>query len=388
MTDAIRSADFDLDPCACKRRVLLCVAGLSPQIITETLYALAVAEREKPWIPTEIHVITTVTGAQQARLALLAPDRDQFGRLCRDHGLPPIAFDHSSFTVIENAAGLPLADISTPADNEAAGDAILRVVARYAADPDCAIHASIAGGRKTMGFFLGYAMSLYGRPQDRLSHVLVSEHFESHRDFFYPPPAPVTLQHRDGREMSTADARIMLADIPFILLRGGLPRDLQDGKAGYAETVRAYRPPNTDESVTIDTGRGIIEWRGQAIELKPTELAVYVWFAERRRAPDQCAPMDQQAGDVRRLHAEFDRILRRHFVEYARGFTPVENMTTTVKAIDQFGTWLSPHRTRINGKIKARFGETGVQAIGIRTVGRLRKKVFELAAPAEWIRFA
>jgi CRISPR-associated protein (TIGR02584 family) len=34
---------------------------------------------------------------------------------------------------------------------------------------------SIAGGRKTMGFYAGYALSLYGRAQDRMSHVLVEE---------------------------------------------------------------------------------------------------------------------------------------------------------------------------------------------------------------------
>ena len=30
-----------------------------------------------------------------------------------------------------------------------------------------------------MGFYLGYALSLYGRTQDRLSHVLVSSPYES-----------------------------------------------------------------------------------------------------------------------------------------------------------------------------------------------------------------
>lgn len=37
-----------------------------------------------------------------------------------------------------------------------------------------------------MGFFVGYALSLFGRAQDRLSHVLVSDPFESLTDFYYP----------------------------------------------------------------------------------------------------------------------------------------------------------------------------------------------------------
>jgi CRISPR-associated protein (TIGR02584 family) len=40
-----------------QRRVLVCVTGLSPQVVTETVYALA--HQAEPWIPTEVHVLTT-----------------------------------------------------------------------------------------------------------------------------------------------------------------------------------------------------------------------------------------------------------------------------------------------------------------------------------------
>ena len=41
------------------RRILLAVSGLTPQIVTETLYALAVIQKPA-WIPTEVHLITTL----------------------------------------------------------------------------------------------------------------------------------------------------------------------------------------------------------------------------------------------------------------------------------------------------------------------------------------
>jgi len=53
------------------RRVLVAVTGLSPQVITETLYVLAV-RRSPPWIPTEVQLITTSKGAERVRLALLS----------------------------------------------------------------------------------------------------------------------------------------------------------------------------------------------------------------------------------------------------------------------------------------------------------------------------
>jgi CRISPR-associated protein (TIGR02584 family) len=52
------------------RHVLVAVAGQTPQIITETLYALMVQHR--PPLPiSEIYVITTAKGAATAQRALL-----------------------------------------------------------------------------------------------------------------------------------------------------------------------------------------------------------------------------------------------------------------------------------------------------------------------------
>ena len=72
------------------RRILLAVTGLTPQVVTETLYALA-CRAQSPWIPDEIHLITTATGAENARLNLLLPD-GWFHRLCSDYQLPEIRF--------------------------------------------------------------------------------------------------------------------------------------------------------------------------------------------------------------------------------------------------------------------------------------------------------
>lgn len=173
-------------------RILLCVTGLSPQIVTETLYALAVTG-DPCFVPSEIHLLTTADGAERARLTLLSEEPGWFHRLCQDYGLPPIRFTLDTIHILHNAEGRLLGDIRNVADNEAIADAITAKVRELTADPNSAVHTSIAGGRKTMGFYLGYALSLLGRPQDRLSHVLVSSPFESNLDFFYPTlPLPLS----------------------------------------------------------------------------------------------------------------------------------------------------------------------------------------------------
>jgi CRISPR-associated protein (TIGR02584 family) len=107
-------------------------------------------------------------------------------------------------------------------------------------DPDTEIHVSIAGGRKTMGYYLGYALSLYGRPQDRLSHVLVSDPYETNRDFYYPTPYEHPIHSRRGDKEVTVDARQRArgsGGYPFVRLRDGLPERLRTGQASFTRVV-------------------------------------------------------------------------------------------------------------------------------------------------------
>lgn len=265
-----------------QRRVLLAVTGLTPQIVTETLYALAVAQTD-PWVPTEIHLVTTAEGAERARLSLLDPKDGQFHALCRDYGLTgKIAFVPENIMVIRDAGGAPLADIRTPEDNTLAADTLLAEVRGLCADENCALHVSIAGGRKTMGFFLGYALSLFGRSQDRLSHVLVNEPFESLRDFYFPPAEPCVLHTTNGRPIHTADAKIMLAEIPFVRLRDGLPREALAHGAPFAALVSTAQFAVDPPSLRFDL-KGKTVWCGShAVALPPALLAWYAWLAECR----------------------------------------------------------------------------------------------------------
>ncbi len=160
-------------PEAFSRRILVAVCGLSPQILTETLYALAVVGQPS-FVPTEIHLLTTREGAHRARLTLLHPDGGKFHQLCRDYGLPRIAFDTGHIHLIADPGGDALDDIRSPRENEYLADHITQAIRQHTLDTQAALHVSMAGGRKTMGYYAGYALSLFGRQQDRLSHVLVT----------------------------------------------------------------------------------------------------------------------------------------------------------------------------------------------------------------------
>lgn len=278
-------------PAQAARRILLAVTGLSPQVVTETVFALATGA-EQPFIPTEVHLITTTEGAERARLALLSDEPGWFRKLLADYHLPGVIFDASHIHVLRGADAHPLSDIRTPQENLACADFITEQVRRLTADPDSALHVSIAGGRKTMGFLLGYALSLFGRPQDRLSHVMVSEPFESSWDFFYPTPYSRVIETRDKKLADTRDALVTLAEIPFVSLRHGLPSDLLAGKATYRGAVNAATASVGPAKIEINLSARRVRAAGRELQLPPAELALLALFARRamRGAPALAAP--------------------------------------------------------------------------------------------------
>lgn len=302
-------------PSSYPRRVLLAVTGLSPQVVTETLYALAM-ELQPAFVPTEIHLLTTSDGAERARLTLLSREPGWFHRLCRDFRLPPIEFNPHFIHVMAGATDVPLADIRSPADNERAADFITEEVRKLTLDPGSALHVSIAGGRKTMGFYLGSALSLFGRSQDRLSHVLVSAPFEGHPDFFYPTRLSQVIYANDKARtpLDTREAKVTLAEIPFVRLREGfLPERLLAGRATFSGTVNAAQRALGPSELLINLREGLIQAGGEPVQMPPAELAFYAWLARRCKDGDEpiLCPADGtvEPGYAQEYLAEYRRII-------------------------------------------------------------------------------
>lgn len=273
-----------------QRNILLCVAGLTPQIITETLYALTQQRGERV---DEIRAITTIGGRDRLMQVLLDKETGKFDEFCRDYQIDPasIKFDETTIALLRTPDGRTLADIRTVEENEYAGDQICEIVRELTRDPQTRLHASAAGGRKTMSIYLTAAMQLFGRAHDKLSHVLVSEDFETHPDFFYKPPVPRLLKTRAGREVSTETAEIYLADIPFIRLRGvGLDGLRATSARNYGEMVaRAQNDLDLIESehelqIDLRPNRNTLTIGSCGIKLTPREMFFYAMFAGFRLA--------------------------------------------------------------------------------------------------------
>jgi len=269
-------------PSSYPRRALVCLVGLSPQVVTETLYALATSADE-PFLPTALHIVTTSVGAQRVHEQLLAEGRLQ--ALVESYfGGQALAFDVGTQLHVVQRDGVPLWDIQSAEDHTALADTVLRLVRGLARDEQCAIHASLAGGRKSMGFYIGYVLSLLGRAQDRLSHVLVEpSQFESRPDFFYPPPEPVLLPGH-GTPLSTADARVSLAPVSFVRISAGLHEQLQRDDLDFEGLVRRAQAALSPIRVVLAPGSREVRIEGfDPLVLEPALFVWYLYFCVRRQ---------------------------------------------------------------------------------------------------------
>lgn len=378
------------------RRILLSACGMTPQVVTETFYCLRVAA-DKHFAVNEVRIITTARGRDVARTALLVAGH--FERLCRDYGLEDVHFDESCIEVIRDANGKELDDIRTPEQNAAAADCITDLVRRLTAEPDTALHVSLAGGRKTMSYYTGYALSLFGRAQDRLSHVLVKEDYETEPEFFYPTPESRAIRTRDGRHLDASLATVMLARIPFVRLRDTLPVRLLSQQVSFSEAVRWSNLDQEPVLVEIDLRERTLIAAGEPVPLSLKELALYCAFSRSCRDEEP-----EYEGGERNL--QLTRAFTEEFVRILCGREPVGQLDELFDALDDHDIdrrtldslrkgigvkYVRPILTEIRGKLVDTLGERIAERYEVvlcahAEIGEKRVPLYGLRVPAQAIR--
>ena len=184
--------------------VLVGAVGMSPAVLTETVWALA--QENPPVIPDEVVVITTKNGCDKI-LAGFFDENAVWETLREKLGADDkLRFESDSSVRIISNDLREFEDIATPEENEQAADFFLNVLREYSQNPDTQIIASLAGGRKTMSALLLSCMSLLGRKNDRVCHVLANDDYIRENINFYFPK----------NKAEEKAAQIRLSDIPFV----------------------------------------------------------------------------------------------------------------------------------------------------------------------------
>lgn len=325
------------------KEILISVMGTSPQVLTETLYALFTQGKT---FPEEIYVITSENAKQKLVKHLI--DDQQLNKLFAEYNMPHIKFDQRHILLMEDASGEPIFNGKREEDQSYIADSIMNIIASFTKQEDTRIHASIAGGRKSMSFYMGNAMSLLGREQDMLSHVFINEEFEFCDQFFYPTKQDNYIEvKKDDRTLilNTRDAEVTLAEIPFVRMRhlidGNLLQDID--QTSFSKTVASINALHQKGiTLTMNGKAKTLSVNGVDIKLTPKEYSYYLWLSMQ---PNRRLLADRAFFD--------DKECAKEFLELYRNITNDQRLLKTfgldIEAIDEDFEWNESLLSKIEG---------------------------------------
>jgi len=334
-----------------KQTVLLSLVGTAPAVLSETVWALAT--QDEPVVPERVIAMTTSTGAEKIKEKLF--EDGHWKQMLQDlegRGVPvggklrfgPIA---DSIRVFPDATrSRELDDIRSAEDNEAVAEFFMETIRTFVENDSIRLIVSIAGGRKTTSALLYSVMSLLGRAEDQIQHILVDDHWTFQPDFMYPGCQGVFLDRDTGNSLSSSDAELQVVDVPFVPLRYLFERDIQRSAGSFVELIYQVRARTinvtNDLAVQLLTDSGEFNVSGQVVNLSPNEFLLYLYFA--RRVLDGLSPLGG--------YLEIGEALQDLNEEYRQ---PENFSHWTHKALSNYDPTEDPRKwaSSIRGKLKA-----------------------------------
>lgn len=224
-----------------KRTVLITSVGHSPQVLTGMVWELA--HLPTPVVPDEIVVLADGRAARKLKADVLEGARSVWQRLLDDltaDGLwveDKLLLGSTRIRVFPDVNGDEAEDLRTSEDNLRAADFILQQLRQYTESPDVDLVVSIAGGRKTTSALLFSCMTLLGRENDRVYHLLQSPEYE-------------------GREGSPMYGASELFEVPYVRMRGWYHERFKSVPPSYRTLVSKVQtlapPPVVSPKLEID----------------------------------------------------------------------------------------------------------------------------------------
>ena len=322
-----------------QKNILICVSGLTPQIVTETLFCLTVKEK----VPIdEIYVLTTKRG----RDVILGLDEHpatpktalskEIKNLCKEYKIKSPKFENNEkHIIVAKEESIELWDIRSDKDNILFPNKVAAFIREKSFDPSNVLYCSITGGRKSMSVHLANALSIFGRENDKLLHVLTKEEHEFKG--FYP---------KTKKEINDLE----LAEIPFVRLRSLLSAEDKDQnffEMSFDEIVKRTQKNlkilSDKNKLILDFERREIKYKTDKVVLEPIEFLFYYFFVDNKeRGIEKIHKLDITSGETKEKFIEYfnEYYKSRHIKEskwYEKGFNEEE---------------FRSKRSKINKKIK------------------------------------
>jgi len=261
------------------KNILIAVSGLTPQIISETFFCLAVKNQITV---NEIIIFTTSRGRdiilnrdkEYNQKRKYPPLEKELERMCKMYNLKMPAFKPKNIIVADEQS-VELHDIRSDKDNILFPNKVCEVIKTNSNNKETVLHCSISGGRKTMSVDLAFALSLFGRMQDKLYHVLIDESLEFSK--FFP-------------ENKSEANKLEIAEIPYVKLRpllGDLTKNKMFTKMSYSDIVKytqqQLKIKSSDVLYVYSRLNQISFGSNEPVKIEPKKFSLYLHLINIKR---------------------------------------------------------------------------------------------------------
>jgi CRISPR-associated protein (TIGR02584 family) len=363
------------------KNVLLFSTGLSPQIVTESVFYHT--QIRKPSLKIDaIHIITDAKCEPLVIKELLPENNGWLHKLAKDYHLEltEVELPPENIHILRDKSGKPLMDLLTADENQAAVETVFNIIRNLTNDNQTRLIASVAGGRKTMSVIVGQAMQFYAREQDLLTHVIVEDCIIGAKDFFYPTPKSKKMKIK-GKTVDYHDVKINLDEIPFIRLRSILGDFIMESSdTSLTSLVESAQQQIEDMlnqiEIFVDQKAKHLSISGNVVKLPAKNLAMYTLLLNLRMTKYKSD--NNEPGYILAEKLVEENILLGYLEiyesMYKQGNIYVENERAKIsnyKDRQKFFTqkWLQETRSKINAALKKKLAPKVFSICQIQSVG-------------------
>jgi len=256
------------------KNILICGSGLTPQVVTETLYCLSVQKKVKI---DELYIVTTSRGREviigEDEQIKLPPLKGELKRMCAKYKIQMPKFDYNDdHIIVAKDQSIEMPDIRNDKQNKLFPNKLCEFINEKTKDRTDVLFCSISGGRKSMSVDMAFALSLFGREKDKLLHVLTHEKNEF-KSFY-----PVTKKEEKDLELS---------EVPYVKLRSIIGKQTKSkvfSQMKYTDLVefaqQELKLAFTDKLI-IDTGKNEITLGDyEPFRLEPAQMKLYKFIVD------------------------------------------------------------------------------------------------------------
>lgn len=242
------------------KNILVCVAGITPQVITEAYYYLVSIKKVKI---DELYVLTT----RKHKDLMIFTIPETINEINKTFKIDNFTFDSENILAADEEVGYP-----GNLDNQESyntTDLIFDFFASHT-NENTKLFCCLSGGRKTMSVDMSLAFSIYARENDELFHIFPkSDYYPSER--YYP-------------KNEIEEQNLIYLEKPIYRLRDKLPFIHETKGISFRELISKTQELLDDtvvlDDVIIDVNNRIIRVGKKSVILQPLTFSVYLFFAK------------------------------------------------------------------------------------------------------------